>query len=498
MTNNKFTIIFPIIADAITQICTHKIWANRDEIAQYILDNLAKYNAASPPVFDASIDTHQGVANFVDWFSAWFTQQNEAVLPYIATFERIKLNVPTEKQAQREVWAYRPFTGWLPNFSTQEMKLTQICLNGYKSIGAKDTTIELGDITILLGANGVGKSNLISFFNLLYHIVNGSLQTHVAAEGYADTFLYLGQKQTQSIHAHLTFEHEESVCTYQLSLMHGAGDKLLIQKETVTYQQNHTELSFTAPISTAERESNLLSMARQGKPESAITQLLGMVFRLLDNCKVYHFQDTSVHAKVRQQGYIEDNRLLHADANNLAAFLYRLKENSHTYSDYQKIVRYITMAMPQFGDFDLFPNGQNQRYISLNWHEANHLNYLFGSHQISDGSLRFMCLATLLLQPAHLLPRIIVLDEPELGLHPSAIAYLNAMVFTASQHAQIIIATQSPRLVDEAEVNSIVVVERVDNASVFVRKREEDLADWLEEYSLSELWEKNVIGGLPW
>ena len=162
MTNNKFTIIFPIIADAINQICTHKIWANRDEIAQYILDNLAKYNAASPPVFDASIDTHQGVANFVDWFSAWFTQQNEAVLPYIATFERIKLNVPTEKQAQREVWAYRPLVEKIPEeISPEELSpniyteglITRIAVNQYeRNLQAKKHCIDhYGAVCLVCG-----------------------------------------------------------------------------------------------------------------------------------------------------------------------------------------------------------------------------------------------------------------------------------------------------------------------------------------------------------
>ena len=128
--------------------------------------------------------------------------------------------------------------------------------------------------------------------------------------------------------------------------------------------------------------------------------------------------------------------------------------------------------MPQFGDFDLAPNERNKNYITLNWRDKNNSQYLFGPHQISDGSLRFMCLATLLLQPQTLLPNVIILDEPELGLHPSAISYFAGMIKSASKHAQIVIATQSPRLVDEFELENIVIVERDRNAnsSSFGRK----------------------------
>ncbi|GAB4420690.1 MAG: hypothetical protein OHK0039_34550 [Bacteroidia bacterium] len=220
---------------------------------------------------------------------------------------------------------------------------------------------------------------------------------------------------------------------------------------------------------------------------------------MLKACQVFHFHDTSANARVRGQGYIEDNRYLNSDGGNLAACLFQLKENPETLPYYTKIVRYIQEVMPQFGDFDLAPNARNKSYITLNWRDRHHPQHLFGPHQISDGSLRFMCLAALLLQPQSLLPRVVVLDEPELGLHPSAIIYLAGMVKSASKHVQIVIATQSPRLVDEFGLEDIVVVERDSDArsSVFSHKDPDALAAWLEAYSLSELWEKNVIGGQP-
>ena len=156
------------------------------------------------------------------------------------------------------------------------------------------------------------------------------------------------------------------------------------------------------------------------------------------------------------------------------------------------------MAMPQFNDFVLNPSARNENYIMLNWLE-NDSDYLFGSHQISDGSLRFMALATLLLQPPSSLPSVIVLDEPELGLHPSAISLLAGMVNTASQNCQIIIASQSTRLIDEFDSNHIVIVERdkEEKSSRYKKLEINSLQNWLKQYSMSELWEKNIIGGKP-
>ena len=173
-----------------------------------------------------------------------------------------------------------------------------------------------------------------------------------------------------------------------------------------------------------------------------------------------------------------------------------MKNQKENNKYYQRIVKYIKMVMPQFNDFELLPDAVNTDIIRLDWHETSS-EYLFGPHQISDGSLRFMALASLLLQPPKSLPALIVLDEPELGLHPTAISLLASMVKTASQHCQVIIATQSTTLIDEFEAKDIVVVEREKERSVFKKLDLPELEEWMQRYSLSEIWEKNIIGGRP-
>lgn len=376
------------------------------------------------------------------------------------------------------------------------MKLKSIKLEGFKSINQDGQTIDFGDTTILIGANGVGKSNIVSFFKMLNYLTTGALQTYIASGGFAEAFLYYGSKQTNRIKAAIQFSGEEINDTYSFTLSHAAGDILIFTEEILEYQKKNSNRPFTLTLNPGIRESALKDYPRKSSINATQKNVSKAIFNLLSGCQVFHFHDTSESSWIKRPGYIEDNQYLRSDAGNLAAFLYGLKNNSKTYKYYERIVRHIQLVMPQFGDFDLYPSKSNERYITLNWRDIERA-YLFGPHQISDGSLRFMALTTLLLQPE--LPSVVILDEPELGLHPSAISYLAGMVKSASRKCQVIMATQSPRLVDEFDAANIVIVERniTNNCSEFKQLDETKLQDWLERYSLSELWEKNIIGGQP-
>jgi predicted ATPase len=153
--------------------------------------------------------------------------------------------------------------------------------------------------------------------------------------------------------------------------------------------------------------------------------------------------------------------------------------------------------VPDFADFILEPSQLNEREILLKWTHKGR-DYEFGSHQLSDGSLRFVALATLLLQPEEKLPLLIALDEPELGLHPAALEVLAGMARAASLHGQVVFATQSSVFLDDFEPEDVVVVNSRSGASEFKRLSSEELAAWREEYTLGEIWEKNVVGGGPY
>jgi predicted ATPase len=377
-------------------------------------------------------------------------------------------------------------------------KLKKIEINGYKSIDSEGQSIEFGDITVLLGANGAGKSNLVSFFKLLNYMTTGGLQVFIGQEGYAESLLHYGAKTTPVIRAKLKFEDDRSnTDIYDFELAHASGDTLIFSRENVTRQRHQSPKPIEINLGAGHSESKLPERAKFSQEENEAKYCKALL-NLLHSCRVYQFHDTSNLAKIRNYSYIGDNEYLRGDAGNLAAFLYVMKNNKEWERYYQRIVRHIRMIIPQFGDFILKPSLLNDNQIRLDWKE-NGSDYRFGPHQLPDGGLRFMAMATLLLQPPALIPRTILIDEPELGLHPVAISALAGMIHSASEYSQVIIATQSPRLVDEFEANVITVVERDEKkkCSLFKNLDEKELKEWLERYALSELWEKNVFGGRP-
>lgn len=367
--------------------------------------------------------------------------------------------------------------------------LEKIEVRGYKSI--KDAEIYLGRINVLIGANGSGKSNLIDLFQLMRRLADGDLQAAVGQAGGADCLLYYGRKTTNRLSIALWFRQNKNLLNgYACELLPASDDSFVFAEERAFFQdRSRYDRPLDKWIGTGGyRETRLWEQASS-------RSLIGYVANAMRSWQVYHFHDTSSSAKVKQTQDIDDNRALHADAGNLAAYLYLLHEKYPEH--YRLIVETVRLAAPFFGDFVLRPSEFNPNKIRLEWRERGRDN-VFGAHLLSDGTLRFICLCTLLLQPVEKMPQTIVLDEPELGLHPSAIALLAGMVQKASVQNQVVIATQSVTLINQFSPEGIIVVERDrEGASVFHRLDTERLRGWLEEYTLGEVWEKNLIGGRP-
>lgn len=347
--------------------------------------------------------------------------------------------------------------------------------------------LELTPLNILIGANGAGKSNLISFFKMLNEMMAGRFQQYIGISGRAQSLLYFGPKTTLQIEAKLEFEVESGSDTYLLRLFHAAGDTLIFAEETLSYLETGRESPRLDGLGAGHQETNINKAIEEEKVTAKVLK------RLLDRCRVYHFHDTSPTAGVRQSCYVGDNRWLMPDAGNLAALLLRFREGDGNPA-YQRIVGTIRLIAPFFDDFVLEPDASHR--VILNWREKES-DRVFGPHQFSDGSLRAICLATLLLQPEDEFPKLIVVDEPELGLHPYALNVIADLFSKASLHTQILISTQSSSFLDNFNPKDVIAVNREGKESKFKRLHPEDLEIWLEEYSLGEVWEKNVIGGGP-
>ena len=360
--------------------------------------------------------------------------------------------------------------------------LDKIRIAGYKSI--RDQEVELGPLNVLIGANGAGKSNFIGAFHLLHQIVHHNLQVSVAQAGGADQLLHFGRKTTGELELHLWF----GANAYRCKLLPTAGDALVFGDETAYFHGAGYERPYEQSLGSGHKETELYGAVRGSGKQSIAEHVL----HALKSWKVYHFHDTSASAKIKQTGDLDDNTHLRPDAGNLAAFLYLLQETQA--AAFQNIVDAVKMVTPFFGAFNLRPDRLNPNKIKLEWKEKGSDGY-FDAHALSDGTLRFICLATLLLQAE--LPATILLDEPELGLHPYAINVLAELLHSAASRTQVVVSTQSVTLVNQLSYEDVVVVDRVGNESIFRRLPEEEVAAWTNEYALGDLWEKNVFGGRP-
>jgi predicted ATPase len=361
------------------------------------------------------------------------------------------------------------------------MALDRFVIKGFKSIAAADVTLR--SLNVMIGANGAGKSNLIAAFGLLKEVVDQHLQLAVARRGGASPLLHNGPKHTATMRFELHFGRNG----YEADLGAAEGDALFFERESCWFQGEGFAKPYTVPLGAGHRESRLAEEA-QHKPGRTPDHVLAT----LRSWSIYHFHDTSRSAPVKQRGKIDDNASLRPDAANLAAFLYLLRTTEPP--AYRRIVAAIRQVAPFFDDFDLRADPLSEGTIQLEWREHGSDTY-FNAHALSDGTLRFVCLATLLLQPRP--PSLVLLDEPELGLHPFAIAQLAAMLQSAATKTQLLVGTQSVTLMNQLEPDDIVMVDRANGASSFRRIGAQEIASWAEDYVLGELWEKNVFGGRP-
>jgi predicted ATPase len=370
--------------------------------------------------------------------------------------------------------------------------ISSIKINGFKSIRDLET-FKLSNTNVLIGPNGAGKSNFVGFFRLLRDLIEQKLQLSLATEGGADACLYLGPRVTRELSAQLKF----GINGYEFSLIPTADNKLVFSNEATLYNGRLVSGSWS---SRSLGSGHLEARLKERKDDSGVYAPKGVphyVYEAMSSWVVYHFHDTSLVAGVRRQGPINDDIFLRSSAENLAAFLYRVQHTNP--ESYFKIRDAVRLAAPFFDDFKLRPISTNRDLIQLEWFQKDS-DYPFLASQLSDGTLRFICLATALLQPHP--PRTMLFDEPELGLHPYALSLLGGMVQKAvasggRMRNQVIISTQSALLLNEFVPEDIVVVERSDGQSIFRRLESSQLSDWLSDYTLGELWQKNLLGGRP-
>ena len=365
-------------------------------------------------------------------------------------------------------------------------KLDHITIKGFRSL-AEVEKLQLNDVNVLIGANGSGKSNFVESFAFLRAIRQENLQRYVAQAGGSSRLLHFGASQTSEMTLRLSLNDEKD--QYEIVLIATDTDGLRPISEIAYYWPDKEQ--HPRPY-----EEDLTSGGAEAEiGNEHLRPLVAQVVRgCLDSWVKYQFDDTTRKSPIRLTADVHDNRRLRTDGSNLAAFLYLLKEKHGDSLDV--IQRTVRLVAPFFDAFVLEPDALNENKIRMQWRHQGSDAY-FDAAALSDGTLRFVALATLFLQPRDLRPSIVLLDEPELGLHPYAIAILSSIIKSVSAETQVLLATQSSTLLDQFEPNDVLVAERVGGSTRLERLDTQRLETWLGRYSLGQLWEKNELGGRP-
>lgn len=354
--------------------------------------------------------------------------------------------------------------------------LTRVTVQGFRSIRDIDLA-DIGRATVLIGPNGAGKSNLLSLLRLAPLLRTRSLRRFVAENGGAAGLLYKNPKVTPQARIRLEFHQETGDNAYEAVLAYTSGDNLIFLEELVAFRATADQPWKTFSLGSGHSESRLEDAQEQGHTEKTVRWWLSRM-------SFYHFHDTSHHASLRGQSRVDDTRFLRSDGSNLAAFLLRLRDSGLPTDGqaWRRINTLLRRVAPYIQELN--PTRYGETSVRLDWIDDQ--GDAQGPHQLADGTLRLIALITALGQPPELLPAFICIDEPELGLHPAAITLVGRMLRAASTHCQLMVATESPVLLDEFDETQILITERLDGATTFTRPTADDLEVWLDEYEMGE------------
>jgi predicted ATPase len=407
-----------------------------------------------------------------------------------------------------------------------------VTIKNYKTIKELND-FPLRNINVLIGANGSGKSNFLQFFNFVNiylsqqhghrFIINPAdhFNAYILKKGGASRFLSYHGKFGENIFCELAFVEpmireinadwvylidedykntksqeqiqniKEKVCGYIDGNYHNIF-KLIYSKNI----WKKFDVKFEYGGLGNEQLEELVIL--HGFDYLIVNLMTVINKKYCHNVRQYHFHNTTENSPIISDQPICYNERLWPDGGNIAPFIYRL--NKEFPEEYEFLIRSIRMLVPDFYDFYIEEGKRETDTVALYWLNVNDLgsesDLRYHPTELSDGSLRIICLLTVLLQPAELMPKVIIIDEPELGLHPQAMSMIADLIRCLSDDKQFIIATQSPEFLDLFETDDVIVVDKSDDGtSDFKRLEQDKLKGWLENYQLSALWKKNVIGG---
>ena len=383
---------------------------------------------------------------------------------------------------------------WLPHWDVRA-RIERLHIRGFRSLADVELRPREG-ASVLIGANGSGKSNFVQFINMLSWMLKARrLGEFVSIQGGADDQLHGGNETTPRLEAEIAMRTDTGLNEYRFTLAYAHPDRLIFTDEAFRYSRDDRAGDADwIHLKSGHSEAGIVEAGQSdgaSKPPNPNAKTARTVTYLLRNCAAYQFHNTGAKSNFKKKWDAGDNTFMRSDGGNLPALLYRLEHED--VRRYELICRHIRRVLPGFDRFEI-----EERYgkVALRW-RSRHADKSYGAHLTSDGSLRFFALVTLLNLPVEMLPSVVLLDEPELGLHPKAIALIGDMIRALAGRRQVIAATQSPLLVDAFELHEVFVLELQDGRTELHTPDADQLKKWLDEFSVGELWQKNLLGGRP-
>lgn len=371
--------------------------------------------------------------------------------------------------------------------------IERVHVRGFRSLADVELT-DLPQAAVLIGANGAGKSSLIRFFEMLsWMLKSRRLGEFVERHGRADDQLHGGNRVTPRLEAELALRTEAGRNDYRFALAYAHPDRFFFSEESFRFSRDDelTEAGWQH-LGAGHREAEIVRAAHSDAYPGVNVTTARVIVHLLRDCSVFQFHDTSDESNFKRAWDVGENNYIRSHGGNLAAVLLRLERED--LDRYELICEQIGRILPGFDRFEL---EERSGSVLLRW-KAQGTDKTFGAHLTSDGSLRFFALVTLLNLPAEMLPSVLLLDEPELGLHPAAITLVGGMIRSLSEERQIVVATQSPLLVDAFDLDEIFVLELGGGRTEARKLSSGDYQVWLDEnFTPGELWQKNLLGGRP-
>ena len=375
----------------------------------------------------------------------------------------------------------------------QPPRIESVRISGFRSLADVELS-DLGDLTVLIGANGSGKSNIVRFFDMMSWMLRSHrLAEFIERQGGADDQLFQGSQFTSRLSVELVLQTDRGRNEYLFALTHAHPDRFIFTEEAFRFSRsNRPTKARWQHLGSGHGEAQIVEAAQGGQTTHVNAKTAQTILYLLRDCAVYQFHDTSDSSPIKMRWDVSENYMLRTHGGNLAAILHRLERID--FARFDLICRHIARVLPVF---DRFVLEESYGKVALRW-KAKGTEKTFGAHLTSDGSLRFFALVTLLNLPPEMLPSVVLLDEPELGLHPAAISLVGAMIRSLSKERQVIVATQSPLFVDAVELDQIIVLDLMNGETRLRRLAPDEYRSWLDEgYAPGDLWLKNLIGGRP-